>query len=96
MEVSEFLGKKVLDKNANDVGKITDMTVKPVEGLITNITISEGEITPWIKSFEVKPEELDKIGDYVLLKIGQREVQKRTGESKKNESEKTKLKIKED
>jgi len=96
LEVSEFLGRKVLDKNANDVGKITDMTVKPVKGLITKITISEGEIPPWIKSFEVKPEELDKIGDYVLLKIDQEEVQKRKGESKKNETEKTKLEIKED
>ncbi|MDI6644902.1 MAG: PRC-barrel domain-containing protein [Methanobacteriaceae archaeon] len=96
MEVSEFLGKKVLDKTANEVGKITDMTVKPIEGLITNITISEGEIPPWIKSFKVKPDELDKIGDYVLLKIDQQEIEKRTNQSKKKESGKTKLEIKED
>ena len=95
MEVSEFLGKKVIDKTANEVGKITDMTVKPTEGLITDITISDGEIPPWIKSFMVKPEEMDKIGDYVILSIDQKEVEKRMEKSQK-EPEKTKLEVEED
>ncbi|MCC7558670.1 MAG: PRC-barrel domain-containing protein, partial [Methanobacteriaceae archaeon] len=81
MEVSEFLGKKVLDKTANNVGKVTDMVVKPAEGLITNITISEGEIPPWVKSFVVTPEELDKIGDYVVLTIDLKEIENRMEES---------------
>ncbi|MGC9516773.1 MAG: PRC-barrel domain-containing protein [Methanomicrobiales archaeon] len=95
MQVSEFLGKKVLDKTANEIGKVTDMEVKPEEGLIKNITISEGEIGPWIKSFVVTPTEVDKVGDYVILTIDNTEVEGRIEESEE-EPEKTKLEIKED
>ena len=68
MQVSEFLGKKVLDKNAVEIGKVTDLDVMPKEGIINSITVSTGEM--WRnKNFEFKPEDISQIGDYLLLNI---------------------------
>ncbi|MDI6724575.1 MAG: PRC-barrel domain-containing protein [Methanobacterium sp.] len=68
MQVSEFLGKKVLDKNAVEIGKVTDLDVMPKEGVINSITVSTGEM--WRnKNFEFKPEDISQIGDYLLLNI---------------------------
>lgn len=76
MQVSEFLGKKVLDKNAMEIGKVTDVDLMPKEGVIGSITISTGEL--WIrnKSFEVKSEDIDQIGDYVVLNLEESEIEK--------------------
>ena len=76
MKVSEFLGKKVLDKNAMEIGKVTDVDLMPKEGIINGITISTGEL--WIrnKSFEVKSEDIDQIGDYVVLNLEESEIEK--------------------
>jgi len=68
MQVSEFLGKKVLDKNAVEIGKVTDLDVMPKEGIINSITVSTGEM--WRnKNFDFKPEDISQIGDYLLLNI---------------------------
>jgi PRC-barrel domain. len=40
MKVTEFLGKPVLDKNVSEIGKVSDMFIKPKEGLITSFTVS--------------------------------------------------------
>ena len=68
MQVSEFLGKKVLDKNAVEIGKVTDLDVMPKEGIINSITVSTGEM--WRnKNFEFKPEDISQLWDYLLLTI---------------------------
>ncbi|MGF7118823.1 PRC-barrel domain-containing protein [Methanobacterium oryzae] len=76
MQVSDFLGKKVLDKNAMEIGKVSDVDLMPKEGVINGITISTGEL--WIrnKSFEVKPENIAQIGDYVVLNLEESEIEK--------------------
>lgn len=81
MKVSEFLGKKVLDKNAVDVGKISDMDIKPKEGKINSLTVSVSEFGLRDKYFEVNINEIDKIGDYLILNIEKTEVEKRIEES---------------
>lgn len=75
MQVSDFLGKKVLDKNAMEIGKVSDVDLMPKEGVINGITISTGEL--WIrnKSFEVKPENIAQIGDYVVLNLQESEIE---------------------
>ncbi len=76
MKVSEFVGKKVLDKNAMEIGKVSDVDLMPKEGVINSISISTGEL--WIrnKSFEVKSEDIDQIGDYVVLNLEESEIEK--------------------
>jgi sporulation protein YlmC with PRC-barrel domain len=76
MQVSDFLGKRVLDKNAMEIGKVSDVDLMPKEGVINSITISTGEL--WIrnKNFEVKPEDIEQIGDYVVLNLEESEIEK--------------------
>ncbi len=69
MKVSEFLGTKVLDKNAVEIGKVSDMIIDPLEGQINIITISTGEFGIRKKDIEIKPNEIAVLGDYLLLNI---------------------------
>ncbi len=69
MKVSEFLGTKVLDKNAVEIGKVSDMYFDPKEGIISAITISTGDFGLRKKDLEVEIGEIAELGDYLLLKI---------------------------
>ena len=53
MRVSEFLGKKVLDRNAMEIGKVSDVDLMPKEGIINSFTVSTGDIWPRNKNFEI-------------------------------------------
>jgi sporulation protein YlmC with PRC-barrel domain len=69
MKVSEFLGIRVLDKNAVEIGKVSDMDINPIEGRIKIITISTGEFGLRKKDIEIKTNEIAVLGDYLLLNI---------------------------
>lgn len=69
MKVTEFLGKKVLDKNALEIGKVSDMEIEPLDGIIKTITITKGELAIKQKTFIVTIEEVERVGDYVLISI---------------------------
>jgi len=87
MKVSEFLGKKVLDKNAVDVGKISDMDINPKEGIINSLTVSVSDFGLRDKNFEVNINEIDKIGDYLILNIEKTEIEKRIEESSQEDKQ---------
>jgi len=69
MKVTAFLGKRVLDKNANEICKVYDLDLMPKEGVINSIIVSSGEMWIRTKNFEFKPEDIHQIGDYLLLKL---------------------------
>jgi sporulation protein YlmC with PRC-barrel domain len=69
MLVSDLLGKKVLDKNAIEIGKVSDIDLMPKEGLVNSITISTGDMWLRNKNFEIKSADINQIGDYVLLNL---------------------------
>ena len=69
MKVSEFLGTRVLDKNAVEIGKISDMYINPIEGRIKIFTISTGEFGIRKKDMEIRPDEIEVLGDYMVLNI---------------------------
>jgi sporulation protein YlmC with PRC-barrel domain len=69
MKVSEFLGTRVLDKNAVEIGKISDMYINPIEGRIKILTISTGEFGIRKKDIEINPDEIAVLGDYMILNI---------------------------
>ena len=75
MKVSEFLGTRVLDKNALEIGKVSDMFINPEEGLINIITVSTGEFGIRRKDIEIKPQEISVLGDYLLLNIANADVE---------------------
>ncbi len=68
MKVSELIGKKVLDNNAMEMGKVSDVDLMPIEGVVNSITVSTGGLRN--KDFEIKTIDIDRVGDYVILKFG--------------------------
>lgn len=74
MKVSEFLGTKVLDKNAFEIGKVSDMFIDPLAGKIDVITISAGEFGIRKKDVEIKPDKIAVLGEYLVLNIGKEEI----------------------
>jgi sporulation protein YlmC with PRC-barrel domain len=59
---------KVLDKETNEVGKISELSLKLKKCLVENIFISTGGALNK-KYFVIINEDIAEIGDYVLLKL---------------------------
>jgi len=66
MKATEVLGKKVIDKNAFEVGKVSDLDLDAEKWTIEAIYISSGILG---SDLRVSIEDVGKIGDYVTLKI---------------------------
>jgi sporulation protein YlmC with PRC-barrel domain len=75
MKASNFLGTGVLDKNALKVGKVVDMFVEPEKGLINSIIVSKGELGLRKEHFIIKTEEIESLGDYIILNIEKSQVE---------------------
>ncbi len=91
MKVTEILGKKVLDKNAMGVGKVSDMDIDAVEGTVATITISSSDFSIGRDDFEITNQDIDQVGDYVLLKIEKAELDLRAESAQDPEKRKLKL-----
>lgn len=68
MKASEFIGMKVLNKGAVEVGKIADLAMNLKECLVDKIVIVEGGALKK-KYFSLTNNDLAEIGDYVQLKL---------------------------
>ncbi len=66
MKATEIIGKKVIDKNAFEVGKVSDFDLNTEKWSIDGVYVSSGILG---SDFRVSIEEVDKIGDFVVLKI---------------------------
>jgi sporulation protein YlmC with PRC-barrel domain len=91
MKVTELLGKKVLDKNAISVGKVSDLDIDAVEGTVGSITISSSDFSIGRDDFEITNLDIDQVGDYVLLKIEKAELDLRAESAQDQEKRKLKL-----
>ncbi len=91
MKVTELLGKKVLDKNAIGVGKVTDMDIDAVEGTVATITISSSDFSIGRDDFGITNQDIDQVGDYVLLKIEKAELDLRAESTQDPEKRKLEL-----
>ncbi|WP_461463204.1 PRC-barrel domain-containing protein [Methanobrevibacter sp.] len=70
MKIKNLLGMKVLDTNANEVGKINDVEFDVDDGKIGDITISlKKNLLDKNNDITVKYDNVKSIGDYVLLDI---------------------------
>ena len=92
MKVTDFLGRRVVDKRAMEIGKVSDVIIEAEEAIITGIIISTGEFGLRKTELFVTPSEIEEVGDYVLLKVEKSEI-KNVKESEEKESEKTTLKL---
>lgn len=68
MKVSDFVGMKVIDIGAKEVGKVEDLAVFLKKSVVKQIFISTGS-TLNKKYFSVQKEDLAAIGDFVQLKL---------------------------
>jgi sporulation protein YlmC with PRC-barrel domain len=91
MKVSDFLGRKVLDSKAVEIGKVSDMFIKPKEGLITGMTISTSDFGLTRNELEIKIEDIDEVGDYILLKVEKAELEVRAESSQKTEKKRLEI-----
>lgn len=90
MKVSEFVGKKVLDKNAVEIGKVSDVDLMPKEGVIGSIMVSTGDLLR-NKTFEIKSGDIAQIGDYMLLNLEGTKIAEMIQEEKEEKPKKTRL-----
>jgi len=68
MKASKFIGMTVLDNDAKEVGKIAELEIKLKHCLVNKIWVATGSALNK-KYFSVGEEDLDKVGDYVQLKL---------------------------
>ena len=73
MKASEFIGMQVIDKEANEVGKIAEMAIKLQKCMVDEIFISVGG-TLSKKFFSIAEGDILEIGDYVQLKLDKEEI----------------------
>ena len=65
MTTNELFGKEVLDVNANRIGKVVDIDVDVLQGVV-NYMIVKASLT---KKYVVSLDKIDKIGDTVVLRV---------------------------
>ena len=72
MHISELLGKQVLDKNGNKVGKVVDIDINLPQWTVNHIMLKIG----MIKKLSIGIDIIDKVGDKIILKITRDELEK--------------------
>ncbi len=65
MNATALIGMGVLDKDAINVGKITDLEFNPATWLVTGVIIKTG----FLKKLMIDVGKIDKIGDRVILNV---------------------------
>ncbi len=72
MNISELLGKQVLDKNGNNVGKVVDIDINLSQWTVNHMTMKIG----MIKKVPIGIDIIEKVGDKIILKITRDELKK--------------------
>ncbi len=65
MKTHELFGKEVLDSDANRIGKVADIDVDILKGLVNHMIVKAG----LTKKYIVGLDKIEKIGDKVILRI---------------------------
>ena len=72
MRAKELFGKEVIDVNAKVVGKVVDMDLDIAKAEVRDIVVKAG----LTKRLSIKLDDIDKIGDKVVLKVPGEKAQK--------------------
>ena len=67
MKIKEFLGSTVLDKNANEVGKVDNVDFNIENGTIETVTLTLQKNLFSRDELEINFDDIQTIGTYVLL-----------------------------
>jgi len=74
MNTKELMGKEILDVNAKKIGKVNDMDFDMERGVINYIVVKAG----FTKKYDITLDKIDKIGDRIILNIGEAELGKKS------------------
>ena len=72
MNTREIIGKEVLDKSGNKVGKVDDININFSQWTVTHLIVKVG----MIKKISIGIDKIDKIGDKIILKATKDELEK--------------------
>jgi len=72
MKAKNLFGKEVIDADAKVVGKIVNMEIDIKKASIHGILVKSG----FRKKVSILPQDIDKIGDKVVLKIAKDKIRK--------------------
>ncbi|MCD7781368.1 MAG: PRC-barrel domain-containing protein [Methanosphaera sp.] len=67
MKVTELIGKKVLDDNAMEIGKINDLDVELKDNTINYVYITSSDMGLRKNTFKITMDMVEEAGDYILL-----------------------------
>jgi sporulation protein YlmC with PRC-barrel domain len=67
---NDLFGKEVLDTNANRVGKVADIDVDLLQGIVYHFTVKAG----LTKKYIIGLDKIHKIGDKIILTIAQEDL----------------------
>ena len=65
MNARRLFNREVIDAQGNNIGRVADIDVDMVNGVINHIIVAAG----LIKKYEIKLDKIMTIGDKVILKI---------------------------
>jgi sporulation protein YlmC with PRC-barrel domain len=72
MNTRGIIGKEVLDKSGNKVGKVDDIDIDFPQWTVNHLMVNVG----MIKKVPIGVNKIDKIGDKIILKIVKDELEK--------------------
>ncbi|MDO5851124.1 MAG: PRC-barrel domain-containing protein [Methanobacteriaceae archaeon] len=74
MKINDIIGRKIIDKNANDIGKISELLLNTETFEITSFIASIGN--PLSKKYySIKTADINALGDYIQLKIDKNDLE---------------------
>ncbi len=73
MNTNELFGKEILDASANKIGKVVDLDFDIHKGIVDHIIIKAG----LTKRYSISLDKIDKIGDRLVLNVGEDELRKK-------------------
>lgn len=75
MKTTEIIGKKVLDNNANEIGKVQEIDLELKSSSINKVIIvNSGELNIRKEKYEVNPTDILTVGNYIILNISKSDI----------------------
>ena len=79
MNALEMIGREVLDKNVNRIGKLSDIGIDVENGTVEYFVIKTG----LTKKVHIRHSEIARAGEKIILNVSREELTKSTASGKK-------------
>ena len=72
MKTKDLIGRQVIDAEARVAGRIVDVELDISSASIVALIVKSG----WTKRHKIPPQEIEKVGDKIILKIAKDKINK--------------------